>query len=113
MPQGSNNPTAAAALAASSSTINNTTGSAEKPRRWVKRYRTQVSASSASVLSTITAFPLDSVKTRLQIYPYNGFIDCVSTTYKTEGMRGFFRGTSQLQGIEIGANVRTMTVYYV
>jgi len=107
MPQGSTNPTTAAAPVASSSTSNNTTGSTEKPRRWLKRYRTQVSASSASVLSTITAFPLDSVKTRLQIYPYNGFIDCVSTTYKTEGMRGFFRGvTAPLASVTL---VRTVS----
>ena len=68
-----------------------TTGS-EKPRRWVKRYRTEVSASSASVLSTVSAFPLDSVKTRLQTYPYNGFLHCVRETYQSEGLRGFFRG---------------------
>jgi hypothetical protein len=67
-------------------------GQQDKPRLWVKRYRTEVSASSASVLSTITAFPLDSVKTRLQTYPYNGFVHCVQRTYQSEGLRGFFRG---------------------
>lgn len=87
MPQPSTTTTPAAASSSG-------TGTTDKPRRWVKRYRTQVSASSASVLSTITAFPLDSVKTRLQTYPYNGFVDCVNTTYKAEGMRGFFRGRS-------------------
>ncbi|KAK8039772.1 hypothetical protein PG993_008183 [Apiospora rasikravindrae] len=65
--------------------------SSEKQRRWIKRYRTEVSASSASVLSTISAFPLDSVKTRLQTYPYNGFLHCVRSTYQSEGVRGFFR----------------------
>lgn len=76
----------------------------EKPRRWVKRYRTEVSASSASVLSTISAFPLDSVKTRLQTYPYNGFLHCVKDTYQSEGVRGFFRGK------EIHRAVTTPTV---
>jgi hypothetical protein len=69
----------------------------DEPRRWIKRYRTQVSASSASVLSTITAFPLDSVKTRLQTYPYNGFLHCVGKTYHSEGIRGFFRGTLPIE----------------
>lgn len=69
-----------------------------QPKRWIKRYRTEVSASSASVLSTITAFPLDSVKTRLQTYPYNGFMDCVQKTYHSEGVRGFFRGTQWSPG---------------
>ncbi len=71
------------------------TGS-EKPRRWIKRYRTEVSASSASVLSTVSAFPLDSVKTRLQTYPYDGFLHCVRDTYQSEGVRGFFRGRNCL-----------------
>lgn len=77
-------------LSGSSASVSS--NSSEKPRRWIKRYRTEVSASSASVLSTLTAFPLDSVKTRLQTYPYNGFTDCVRRTYQSEGVRGFFRG---------------------
>ncbi|KAI1817119.1 mitochondrial carrier domain-containing protein [Poronia punctata] len=66
----------------------------EEPRRWIKRYRTEAAASAASVLSTITAFPLDSVKTRMQTYPYDGFLHCVRTTHNAEGMRGFFRGVT-------------------
>ena len=66
----------------------------EEPRRWIKRYRIEVAASSASVLSTVTAFPLDSVKTRMQTYPYDGALHCVKSTYSAEGMRGFFRGAS-------------------
>ncbi|RYP52374.1 hypothetical protein DL769_010686 [Monosporascus sp. CRB-8-3] len=82
------------------------TGS-EKPRRWIKRYRTELSASSASVLSTVTAFPLDSVKTRLQTYPYNGFVHCVRNTYQSEGLRGFFRGvTAPLASVTL---VRTIS----
>lgn len=64
------------------------------PKRWVKRYRTEVSASLSSILSTACAFPLDSVKTRMQTYKYAGFVDCVKKTYHTEGMRGFFRGVT-------------------
>lgn len=66
----------------------------EEPHRWIKRYRVEVAASSASVLSTITAFPLDSVKTRMQTYPYDGALHCMRTTYGAEGIRGFFRGAS-------------------
>ena len=64
----------------------------EPPKRWVKRYRTEVSASMSSVLSTAAAFPLDSVKTRMQTYKYSGFLDCVRHTYQAEKLRGFFRG---------------------
>jgi Mitochondrial carrier protein len=61
--------------------------------RLVKRYRVEVAASASSVLSTMTTFPLDSVKTRMQTYKYAGFRDCVRHTYQTEKFRGFFRGT--------------------
>lgn len=64
----------------------------QEHRRFIKRYRTEVAASASSVLSTLTAFPLDSVKTRMQTYKYSGFVSCVKHTYQTEHLRGFFRG---------------------
>lgn len=62
--------------------------------RFLKRYRVEVAASGSSVLSTLSTFPLDSVKTRMQTYKYAGFLDCVRQTYQTEKLRGFFRGES-------------------
>lgn len=61
---------------------------------FVKRYRTEIAASTSSVFSTLAAFPLDSVKTRMQTYQYRGFLDCVKHTYHTEKFSGFFRGMS-------------------
>ncbi|CZT06340.1 related to CARNITINE/ACYLCARNITINE TRANSLOCASE [Rhynchosporium graminicola] len=61
-------------------------------KKWIKRYRTEVAASMSSIMSTFVAFPLDSVKTRMQTYNHGSFIDCVRYTYKTEGYRGFLRG---------------------
>lgn len=58
----------------------------------IKRYRIEIGASSSSVFSTLVAFPLDSVKTRMQTYQYKGFLDCVRHTYRTEKLGGFFRG---------------------
>lgn len=79
----------------------------EKPQRFVKKYRTEIAASSASVMSTLTAFPLDSVKTRLQTYPYNGSLHCIKSTYNSEGLRGFFRGvTAPLASVTL---VRTVS----
>ncbi|KAB5582374.1 mitochondrial carrier protein [Coniochaeta sp. 2T2.1] len=57
-------------------------------------WKTEVAASMSSVLSTVSAFPLDSVKTRMQTYRYAGFLDCVRNTYQTEKLRGFFRGVT-------------------
>ncbi|PQE17759.1 mitochondrial carrier protein [Rutstroemia sp. NJR-2017a BVV2] len=67
---------------------------AKAQKIWVKRYRTEVAASVSSILSTFCAFPLDSVKTRMQTYKYNNFTDCVRHTYQTERFRGFFRGVA-------------------
>ena len=66
----------------------------KRPETFARRYRTEIAASSSSVFSTLTAFPLDSVKTRMQTYQYNGFLDCVKHTYRTERLAGFFRGMS-------------------
>ncbi|KAF2101045.1 mitochondrial carrier [Rhizodiscina lignyota] len=64
----------------------------EQAKKWTKRYRTEVAASSSSILSTFAAYPLDSVKTRMQVYKFRNFPDCVRHTYRTEGVHGFWRG---------------------
>jgi hypothetical protein len=93
---------AAAALrrssAATSSPVTSTTTTSDNAvssyQRLIKRYRVEVAASASSVLSTLTTFPLDSVKTRMQTYRYAGFLDCVRHTYHNEHLRGFFRGVT-------------------
>lgn len=78
-------------------------------RRFCKRYRTEIAASSSSLLSTVTAYPLDSVKTRMQTYSnrFTGVVDCVQQTYRTEGTKGFWRGVlSPLASITL---VRTVS----
>ncbi|GFP56453.1 uncharacterized mitochondrial carrier C29A3.11c [Trichoderma asperellum] len=73
-------------------------GGRDREREWpnalIKRYRIEVAASTSSVFSTLAAFPLDSVKTRMQTYQYRGFLDCVKHTYRTEALAGFFRGVT-------------------
>lgn len=69
----------------------------EQAKRWAKKYRTEIAASSSSLLSTLSAYPLDSVKTRMQAYKFNGFVDCVRHTYRTEGVHGFWRGAFTAQ----------------
>jgi len=59
---------------------------------WIYTHRTPTSALLASSVATLIGFPLDSVKSRLQVSKYHGFMDCVRKTYKHEGVQGFFRG---------------------
>lgn len=58
----------------------------------LKPYRTSFNSIFASLIAVSTGFPLDSVKTRLQTYKYNGNWHCIVDTYKNEGLLGFFRG---------------------
>ncbi|TKA48506.1 hypothetical protein B0A54_00641 [Friedmanniomyces endolithicus] len=58
---------------------------------WAKRYRTEIAASSSSVLSTFVAFPLDFAKSRMQTFG-GGFMHTVKDAYKAEGLRAFWRG---------------------
>lgn len=55
-------------------------------------YRTIIAASAASTGGTLWAFPLDSIKTRLQTHGYPSINACIRATYAEEGLRGFFRG---------------------
>lgn len=58
---------------------------------WAKKYRTEISAGSSSVLSTFAAFPLDFAKSRMQSYE-TGFMHTIKDAYRAEGLRAFWRG---------------------
>lgn len=62
-------------------------------RRFAKKYRTEIAASTSSVLSTFLAFPLDFAKSRMQSYETN-FMHTVRDAYKAEGIRAFWRGVA-------------------
>ncbi|ORY74849.1 mitochondrial carrier domain-containing protein, partial [Protomyces lactucae-debilis] len=56
------------------------------------RYAVPTAAALASLASTTCGHPIDSVKSRMQTFRYNGIADCVVRTYKAEKLGGFFRG---------------------
>ena len=60
-------------------------------KRFAKKYRTEISASSSSILSTFAAFPLDFAKSRMQSYEA-GFLATIKDAYRAEGFRAFWRG---------------------
>ncbi|CAK9436516.1 uncharacterized protein LODBEIA_P10740 [Lodderomyces beijingensis] len=56
-------------------------------------FRSSIIAYGASLASTLVGYPMDTVKVRMQTHKhYTNYIDCFVKTYKTEGVRGFFRG---------------------
>lgn len=59
-----------------------------------KAWTVPLSAFLSSLVSTICAYPVDTVKSRLQTYPYDGALDCITRTWKAEGGMAFFRGVS-------------------
>ncbi|KAK4896625.1 hypothetical protein LTR27_005544 [Elasticomyces elasticus] len=60
-------------------------------KNWSKKYRTEIAASSSSVLSTFVAFPLDFAKSRMQTFG-GGFVHTIKDAYRAEGLRAFWRG---------------------
>lgn len=60
-------------------------------KRFAKQYRTEIAASSSSIMSTFVAFPLDFAKSRMQSYE-TSFTSTVKDAYKAEGLRAFWRG---------------------
>jgi hypothetical protein len=60
-------------------------------KAFAKRYRTEIAASTSSVLSTFAAFPLDFAKSRMQSYE-SGFLATIKDAYRAEGLRAFWRG---------------------
>ncbi|PLW17757.1 hypothetical protein PCANC_09064 [Puccinia coronata f. sp. avenae] len=61
-------------------------------KKTLYHHRTTVSAAISSMLATMAAFPLDSIKSRLQVNNYDSVMDCVKKTYVEEGPKGFYRG---------------------
>lgn len=59
---------------------------------WAKKYRTELAASTASLCSTASAFPLDTIKSRMQAYNFSSVRACAMDCYTKEGMNGFYRG---------------------
>lgn len=59
-------------------------------KAWTEKYRTEIAASSSSVLSTFAAFPLDFAYSRMQSYNTT-FSATAKDAYKAEGLRAFWR----------------------
>ncbi|ORX55338.1 mitochondrial carrier [Piromyces finnis] len=58
----------------------------------INNHQTSISAAAASVIGTVVGYPFDSIKTRMQTYNYGKMRNCIKLTYKSEGLRGFYRG---------------------
>ena len=47
---------------------------------WIYDHKLPFSAAASSLVSTVAGFPMDSVKSRLQVKKYNSILDCVKET---------------------------------
>lgn len=66
----------------------------EAVKQWSKNHRTEIASCTASLLSTVTCYPLDTIKTQLQAHKYAGIWDCTKSVYRTDGYVAFYRGVS-------------------
>lgn len=56
-------------------------------------YKPTILAYLTSLISTTIGFPFDTVKTRMQTYKqFSSYLNCIVSTFKHEGIRGFYRG---------------------
>ncbi|BGP30095.1 hypothetical protein JCM10296v2_001847 [Rhodotorula toruloides] len=78
----------------SDSSTSTAAASDETWRELAYENRNTIAAVTASFCSTVAGFPLDSVKSRLQVKRYSSVLDCARRTYAEEGIRGFFRGVT-------------------
>jgi solute carrier family 25 carnitine/acylcarnitine transporter 20/29 len=65
---------------------------------YVDIYTRIISAASAGILSWLSVYPLDVIKSKVQLdiagVKYKNSWDCILKTWKAEGFLGFFRGLS-------------------
>ncbi|CAD5229240.1 unnamed protein product [Bursaphelenchus okinawaensis] len=70
-------------------------------------------SSISKVLSTVLTFPYQVVRTRLQDHNtnYRGLIHCCQSTFKLEGIKGFYKGMVMATVKQLPTAVITYTVY--
>ena len=51
-----------------------------------------VAGSVAGIGQTVISHPIDTVKTRMQLYDYNSPLVCLNSIYKQHGLRGLYQG---------------------
>jgi len=77
----------------STKTGNSTMGpSPEIAKHWMKRYRTQIAASTSTLIATAVSHPIDTVKIQMQTGTGKSFAKSVRDMYKMGGAREFYRG---------------------
>ena len=61
---------------------------------YAKYYRQAVATVGASVFAVPSGSPFENIKTRMQSYNFTSALACAKYTYRNEGARGFFAGTT-------------------
>lgn len=65
-----------------------------KPNVNVELMANFLGGTAQATLVTLTGYPFDLIKSRLQSKMYSNSIECLNETVKTEGIRGLYRGSA-------------------
>ena len=60
----------------------------------LKKYRTQFASGPACAVAVLAGSPFENLKTRMQSRHFTNSLDCARYTFGTEGIRGFWAGTT-------------------
>jgi solute carrier family 25 carnitine/acylcarnitine transporter 20/29 len=66
---------------------------------WISSHRTTIAACTSAVVGVAFGFPLDSVKTRMQVGKFRTMGECVAHVKKTEGLMALYRGVIPTMGL--------------
>ena len=62
-----------------------------------KENRVKTASLVSSVCSQVVLYPMDAIKTRMQVYKFSSVWSCLGEMKQTEGLRkGLYRGMSSL-----------------
>jgi len=84
--------------------------SPEEVKIFVKNYRTPIASATASLVSTAVAFPLDLAKSRMQSFDTR-FVPTLHEVWRTEGLRGFWRGIGPPMASVTAVRTMSFTIY--
>ena len=88
----------------------------DKTKHSLSMYKLMLAGGLSGMACWAISYPFDVVKTRVQIEgmgkrAYSGMVDCFVQTYKTEGVRAFFKGLAPTLARAFPCNAATFAAH--